>query len=218
MLLFVASSSYGISIDSLIVECKIMDKQTKEAVVAMVRYESQPYGSKLGLRNDSIVNIRVEFDEKFMVKVEAAGYQTELFEIDFHKYAGISHIIEEIELVPGLEVGAKIRLKTLIFSAASSVITEDAHNELDSLVGILNANPQMVIALEGHTDNVGDPKGNMKLSKERVEATRDYLILKGILKDRIAVEAYGGTRPVNTDNTPMAHRSNRRVEVRIVSN
>ncbi len=217
-ILLISSSVSAISLDSLIVECKIFDRQTKEPVVAKVRYESMPYGSKLGLRNDSTVDIRVDYDEKYTVRVQASGYQTQVFEIDFHKYAGAEHIIEEIALARGLEPGAKIVLRSLIFAASSAVITTESYNELDSLVGILNANPAMVIALEGHTDNVGDPKGNMKLSKERVEATRDYLVEKRIDKNRITIEAYGGTRPLSTDNTPQAHRENRRVEVRIVSN
>lgn len=218
MLFLMSLCSFGTAMDSLIVECKIFDKETRKPVVASVRFESQPYGSKLGIRKDSTVNIRVEYDEKYLVKVQATGYQTELFEIDFHEFAGASHIVEEIALVHGLEVGAKIRLNSLIFAASSASITRDAYGELDSLVQILQANPTMTIALEGHTDNVGDPKGNMKLSKDRVEATRDYIISKGIAKDRIQIEAYGGTRPLSNDDSPQGHRLNRRVEARIISN
>ena len=76
----------------------------------------------------------------------------------------------------------------------------------------------MIIQLEGHTDYQGDESENMKLSKQRVEAVKDYLVSKGIKSKRIQTKAYGGTAPLSRDNTPEAHRINRRVELRILQN
>lgn len=76
----------------------------------------------------------------------------------------------------------------------------------------------MVIQLEGHTDYLGDPAKNMKLSEQRVEAVRSYLVSKGIHKNRIKLKAFGGTMPLSRDNTPEGHRLNRRVEMRILKN
>jgi outer membrane protein OmpA-like peptidoglycan-associated protein len=72
--------------------------------------------------------------------------------------------------------------------------------------------------LEGHTDYLGDAKQNMRLSEERVKAVRDYLVSNGIGKSRIKTKAFGGTQPLSRDNTPEAHRLNRRVELRILKN
>jgi outer membrane protein OmpA-like peptidoglycan-associated protein len=79
-------------------------------------------------------------------------------------------------------------------------------------------NPKMVIQLEGHTDYRGGAKENLELSKERVEAVKSYLVQKGINKARIKTKAFGGTMPLSRDDTPEAHRLNRRVELRILSN
>jgi outer membrane protein OmpA-like peptidoglycan-associated protein len=65
---------------------------------------------------------------------------------------------------------------------------------------------------------LGDAKQNMKLSEQRVEAVKDYLVDKKIHKNRIKTKAFGGTMPLSEDNTPQAHSLNRRVEVRILKN
>jgi outer membrane protein OmpA-like peptidoglycan-associated protein len=79
-------------------------------------------------------------------------------------------------------------------------------------------NPTMIIQLEGHTDYLGNAKENLKLSQQRVESIRGYLSEKGISKSRLKTKAFGGLQPLSRDNTPEAHRLNRRVEVRILAN
>ena len=83
---------------------------------------------------------------------------------------------------------------------------------------MMNDNSNMVIQLEGHTDYQGDAKENAKLSQGRVDAVKSYLVSKGIQKSRIKTKAFGGTQPLSRDDTPEAHRMNRRVELRILEN
>ena len=64
----------------------------------------------------------------------------------------------------------------------------------------------------------GDSRANMKLSQQRVESVKNYLGEKAISKARIKTKAFGGNQPLSRDNTPEAHRLNRRVEVRILQN
>ena len=83
-------------------------------------------------------------------------------------------------------------------------------------MGRLNEYPNMVIQLEGHTDPQGNPQLNMQLSQDRVDAVKAYLVNKGIGSARLQTQAYGGTKPLSTEDNPEAHRLNRRVEVRIL--
>ena len=83
---------------------------------------------------------------------------------------------------------------------------------------MLHDNPKMIIQLEGHTDTRGNKKENLKLSTERVDAVRDYLISRGVNKNRVKLKAFGGEMPLTTENTEEAHKLNRRVEVRILEN
>jgi outer membrane protein OmpA-like peptidoglycan-associated protein len=83
---------------------------------------------------------------------------------------------------------------------------------------MLKNNPRMVIQLEGHTDNRGDAKLNMKLSQDRVTAVKTYLVSKGGNKNKIKTKAFGGTQPLSQENTEEAHALNRRVELRVLEN
>ncbi len=204
-------------LDTLIVDCKVKDSETKLPLKAKVKYESLPFGSKLGLRNDSTVSFVMLSEEKFTIEVKADGYIPKTITLNYDDYIGAGKIIEEVALIPSGN-GKLMRLETLTFPQGSSTITSEAHSELDQLANTLKNNPGMMIQLEGHTDFRGDPKLNLKLSKDRVEATRDYLVEKGISKNRIKTEAFGGSKPLSTDNNTEAHSLNRRVEVRILAN
>ena len=76
----------------------------------------------------------------------------------------------------------------------------------------------MIIQLEGHTDYQGNASDNMRLSQLRVAAVKNYIVSKKIVKSRIKTKAFGGTQPLSREDTPEAHRINRRVELRILEN
>jgi outer membrane protein OmpA-like peptidoglycan-associated protein len=111
-----------------------------------------------------------------------------------------------------------MRLDNLIFAVGTAKISPESHDELDEVVSMLKNNPAMVVQLEGHTDIKGDPKLNMKLSQDRVDAVKSYLVSKGSNKSKIKTKAFGGTSPLSRENTEEAHKMNRRVELRILEN
>ena len=215
--ILIVFSGYTMNLDSLIVVCNVTNVETNEPVVAMIKYESLPYGSKIGIRNTSNCSFLIEKDEEYVINVTANGFLPERIKISYSDYPGAGSIIEEIKLTPST-IGKIMRLEKLIFPQGESTITESSYEELDKLVTTLKDNPQMTIQLEGHTDFRGDAKLNLKLSKDRVEATRDYLVSKGIDRTRIKTEAFGGTKPISRTNNSESSRLNRRVEVRILSN
>jgi len=73
--------------------------------------------------------------------------------------------------------------------------------------------------IEGHTDAVGSQGYNLKLSEDRAQAVRDYLIGAALPSDRVvAVLGFGKLRPVATNDTPEGRQTNRRVEIVISDN
>ena len=74
----------------------------------------------------------------------------------------------------------------------------------------------LVIEIAGHTDNVGKPEANMKLSQGRADAVRNYLIKKGVKPDHVSAKGYGDTSPIATNDTDAGKQRNRRTEVRII--
>jgi outer membrane protein OmpA-like peptidoglycan-associated protein len=215
------------SADSLIyAEGKIYNATTKEPIQANLTYHSLPYGNKVGVINNATAYSFPMFDgEKYTITVEAMGFAPVKYMLDPAEANAERRVIKHIELSSGTGapdprhvVGHVMRLDNLIFQVGKAKVSPDSYGELDLLVDMMTQSPKMVIQLEGHTDYQGDPKENMKLSQMRVDAVKSYLVSKSIKKDRVKTKAFGGTQPLSRDNTPEAHRLNRRVEVRILEN
>lgn len=211
--------------DSLILaEGKIIDASTREPVSARITYQSLPYGNKVGVINNSTYSFPMFDGDKYSITVEAPGFAPAKYMLDPAEANAEKKVVKDIELSNGSAkpsthvVGHVMRLDNLIFEVGNSKIDPDSYSELDLLVNVLEENPNMVVQLEGHTDYVGIANDNLKLSQRRVQSVRDYLIRKGVSKNRLKTKAFGGTQPLSRDNTPEAHRLNRRVEVRILKN
>jgi OOP family OmpA-OmpF porin len=220
---FVAMSSFAQTADSLIyAEGKILNASTKELVTARITYQSLPYGNRVGVINNSTFSFPMFDAEKYAIIVEAPGFATVKYMLDPVEANTERKVLKDIELTAGVaathEVGQLMRLNNLIFQVGKAKVSPDSYSELDIIVNMMKEAKSMVIQLEGHTDYQGDPKDNMKLSKERVDAVKDYIVSKGINKVRIKTKAFGGTQPLSKDNTPEAHRLNRRVELRVLEN
>lgn len=222
-------ASFGQAKDTLIyAEGKIYNHQTKEPVSATISYQSLPYGNIVGTLSGSSYKFPFYEIAKYSITVEAPGYAPSKYMLDPATANASRLVIQDIELglPPKAEavaetthhVGKVMRLDALTFQQRSSIISPESYPELNSVAKMLHDNPNMVIQLEGHTDTRGDAKLNQKLSEDRVDAVRDYLITKGVAKSRIKLKAYGGSMPLSKENTEEAHRLNRRVEVRILEN
>ncbi len=102
----------------------------------------------------------------------------------------------------------------IFFNTGSAVIKQESHAELDKVAEILKKHTQVEAMVEGHTDNTGGDDLNMKLSKERAKAVRDYLVSKGVDGNRLKSEGYGPTRPIADNNTDAGRAKNRRVVIK----
>lgn len=201
---------------------KILNAETGDPVSAHIVYESLPYGNRIGVINNSVYSFPMFDREHYSITVEAPGFAPAKYLLDPGTANGDNKVIKDIQLSAGAKpaptAGRVMRLDNLIFEVGKSRIDPESFPELDLLVNMMNENPTMVIQLEGHTDFLGDSRANMKLSEQRVESVKEYLARRDISKSRIKTKAFGGTQPLSRDNTPEAHRLNRRVEVRILQN
>ena len=95
------------------------------------------------------------------------------------------------------------------------VSSSSSFPELLRLVKILRDYPTVEILIGGHTDNQGDPALNVKLSEDRVEAVKKYLVSKGVDPKRLSTQGFGGTQPSANNDQEETRRFNRRVEFTI---
>lgn len=133
---------------------------------------------------------------------------------------------QEIETVlPGAQVervgeGIKVVLNesTVNFAFDSSDLTAQAKGNLDKIAKVFINNPNTEIMIYGYTDSKGKDEYNMKLSRNRANAVKAYLVSKGIGTKRINTQGMGEADPVATNETEAGRSLNRRVEFAIVAN
>lgn len=108
-------------------------------------------------------------------------------------------------------------LENIEFATASARIHPRSFGILDQVVLMLKANPDIErLRIEGHTDSRGARELNMKLSQDRADSVRQYLIMKGIHADRLEAQGFGPDRPLVDEVDDAAMQKNRRVEFIIV--
>ncbi len=132
---------------------------------------------------------------------------------------GCPKVEEKIEILELDEEEEKVlreAFDNLEFETGKSVIQPESFKSLDELVVLMNAKTNYRIYIAGHTDNVGNNKANQKLSEDRANAVKQYLIDKGIIATRIKTEGFGDTRPVASNKTAEGRQKNRRVEFKVI--
>ncbi|MBO6937670.1 MAG: OmpA family protein [Deltaproteobacteria bacterium] len=104
------------------------------------------------------------------------------------------------------------RLDGVNFETSSARIDRGSYPRLDRVVEYLEHKPDARIRVSGHTDNVGNPRANQRLSEQRAQAVREYLVSKGIAGDRIEAVGYGDTQPLASNDSDEGRARNRRIE------
>ncbi len=126
----------------------------------------------------------------------------------------------DLYLTP-LIIGKEIVLNPIFFDFDKSNIRVDAAYELENLVSVMKDNPEMTITIESHTDNRGSDRYNMRLSQRRADATKEYILSRGIDPSRILKAiGFGESQLLNTCRrcTKKQHEENRRSVFLIQSN
>ncbi|PPL04399.1 OmpA family protein [Parapedobacter indicus] len=102
-------------------------------------------------------------------------------------------------------------IQNLEFDLGKATIRATSHASLNKVAALL-IEKNFSLKLAGHTDNTGSMQTNMRLSKERAEAVKAYLVSKGANPSRIEATGYGPTQPIASNNTAEGRQQNRRVE------
>lgn len=118
--------------------------------------------------------------------------------------------------IPIVELGRKLIIENLLYPTGSAHLPDEV-KELNVLYEFMSNKPNVVILVEGHTDNVGSNRINDILSKRRAESVKNYLVRKGISPKRIKTVGYGEHRPIASNATEWGRRMNRRTEIVIVA-
>jgi outer membrane protein OmpA-like peptidoglycan-associated protein len=106
--------------------------------------------------------------------------------------------------------------ENLEFETGSAKIRPSSYPSLIELADLLKKNPSYKLKIEGHTDNVGSREFNYRLSQQRADAAKTFLVEQGVDPSRIATIGWGPDRPIAPNDTPEGRQKNRRVEFEII--
>lgn len=164
---------------------------------------------------------RVIVHEKTVIKTQEVQVGTPFVDSDG------DGVPDDRDQCPGTLAGAKVDahgclipdqnviLKDILFELGSDKLTAASRNNLNGIAQSLAAQPDIYIEVAGNTDSTGNDDYNLKLSQQRAEAVRDYLVQQGIPQDHISAKGYGETNPIADNKTISGRAMNRRVELHI---
>lgn len=111
----------------------------------------------------------------------------------------------------------RAELQGVSFKVGSAELVPSTLATLDKTIAGLKKNAKAKVEIEGHTSSEGGEEYNQKLSEDRANSVRDYMIRKGISKDRVTAIGYGYSRPKASNDTEEGRKQNRRIEVRVTN-
>ena len=153
--------------------------------------------------------------EIYRITANEKGYFPVTEEIDLSIDNNFRTIKKNLYLQP-IKTGQQIRLNNTMFMQSSAEVVTTSFSELDRIALTMKDYPAMEILLEGHTDNQGEVSKNVKLSEDRVQQVKKYLLSKGIAAQRIQTKAWGPAKPIASNLTEQTRQKNRRVEFTIL--
>ena len=109
--------------------------------------------------------------------------------------------------------GLIISMSDVLFDTGMYSLKPGAREKLAKVAGILIAYPSLNIEVGGYTDNVGGDEMNQKLSENRADAVRNYLVEEGVVANSVTAKGFGNTLPVASNDNSAGRQENRRVEL-----
>ena len=201
----------------IVLKGRIINAQTGELVKrAWVNYGAEGSPKNVLESADGYYTLKIPKGVRFDLMPEKPGYTGKAAEAFFRRdyYFFQDYYVVDLEMNP-LSVNEKIELRPVFFQQSKAVILEKSFAELDRLASILFENPTLEIRVEGHTDNNGREQDLVRLSEERAQAIKDFLVQKGVSAYRVSVFGQGSKKPLNDNSTDELRAQNRRVEVLI---
>jgi len=203
----------------ILVYGKVLNSKTKEPIQADITYRLLETNEEVGVASsnpeDGTYKIILPAGMEYSFMASKKGIITVSENIDLKNIKKYDEIERNLYLTP-IQVGQTVHLNNLFFVTGKSEISKWSHPELKRLIDVLKENKAIEIEISGHTDNVGSDKINNKISLERAESVKTYLVKAGIKANRLTAKGYGEAKPYVSNKTAEGRKKNRRVDFTIL--
>ena len=193
-----------------------------EIVPCSIKWEDLETGKEIGTSKsnpkDGNYYMVLPLGKNYGYYIEKEGYFPLSNNVNVKKANKPISINEDIVLITFkqmIEEGVPVRLNNLFFNSGKSDLLPSSIPELKRVAKIIQQE-NLKVEISGHTDNVGDTKMNQKLSEDRANSVKTFLISEGVPKNLLTTIGLGESKPVESNNTKHGKAKNRRVELRFV--
>ena len=202
-------------------ELKDENGQPSKDATIEISYEGSDEVSEIKVNgNDgkyaAVVKINTNSDVMVTVKKEGAAFDSKVIAKEVIANTKDVSIRNNDLQVKELKVGEAYTINDILYATNSSDLNSKSKFILRGFARFLKENPSISVAIQGHTDDVGDDSQNMKLSEDRAQGVKSYLTSLGISAKQLSAKGYGETKP-KVENTSAENRAqNRRTDFVIV--
>ena len=109
--------------------------------------------------------------------------------------------------------GLIVSMSGMLFQTGKATLEPGAREKLAKIAGILSTHKGLKIEADGFTDSTGGDALNQRLSEQRADASRSYLVSQGVASDAIVSKGFGKNNPIESNETSSGRQANRRVEL-----
>ncbi|HKZ38823.1 MAG TPA: OmpA family protein [Chryseolinea sp.] len=152
---------------------------------------------------------------EYALYVNKRGYLFKSFNFNYSEINDFKPIEINIDLEKASE-GSMAILNNIFFDLDKFDLKPKSIPELQKIIRFMNENLQVHVEVSGHTDNTGQAAYNKQLSEKRAHSVYNYLLQKGIAKDRLTPVGFGSEKPIASNDSEIGRRQNRRIEFRII--
>lgn len=203
----------------ILVEGNVYDKNTNKPLSANIKYfdleTNKTYGTTVSDPKTGYYSIVLPKGINYGILAQKSGYIPISENLNVSDLKSFKKLKKDLFMLKG-EIGQIIRLNNLFFDTGKWDLRKESEAELLNLKELLTINSNMVIEIAGHTDDVGKENDNNLLSERRANAVYEWLISRGIAKDRLEKAGYGESKPLVKNNSAENRSINRRVEFKII--
>jgi outer membrane protein OmpA-like peptidoglycan-associated protein len=163
----------------------------------------------------AVIAINEGEDVLLTAKKEGYAFSSQLISSD-EIVVGKSIQTEKTEIKP-IEIGEAYQINDINFATNSYELTPRIIQILDEFIDFMKTNPTLKFAINGYTDNIGNPADNLSLSNNRAKAVYEYLVIEEIEGNRLSYKGFGEKNPRASNNNKEGRKKNRRTEFVILS-
>ncbi len=162
------------------------------------------------------IKIKLPQGDNYVVSLKNISDSTKYAVVSVPTLAEDEYFTDPFIVTIKFQLARSYRLDNVHFDVDKATLRSDSYEQLTDLFEYLQRHPGIKIEIAGHTDNTGAAAHNLKLSQDRANAIRNYLLKKGIKATQVTAKGYGATDPVADNATEEGRQLNRRTEVRIL--